>query len=602
MKRWLIGAVAAATMLGGCGIPDETPAAPIGPGPSFGTSAGDVAAPPIPKREDADKPATLVLDYLQAAAGDPDDAVARAKAFLAPKAVGAFKPQPGIHVVALVGDPLNNPGSGEVSVPVRQVGTLNGNGILDPSTDSRLAEYRFVVERVRGQAGLFIAKPPPMLLLSVDALNNYYDLRTIYFWNVERTALVPDVRYMPKSVPPEQRPTEVINWLVEGPSTWLADAVEPLPDGTQPIGNVPAVSNDTLQISLSAQALGNPDDGVALDRLRQQLMWSLLPDLPRFLELKIGHAAPRRWDQNDYLSSNASYRLAEEPERFVVFNGQIRRLKNSAYAGEPVPVLAPTANRNIKYAALGSSDARTYAAVVVNDGAKTTLQVAGAHTGDQAPLRKVTVPGSPGQPVWAVTPEEPPGGAIGLITAGGRLYRFSPAGGSAQEIDWPGTGPPAVTAVAVAPDAHRIALVVGGHLYLSVLSTGGDGLQLGAPQEIPTPMKRVTAVDWSSEGWLVIAGTRADTSRVAILDITIDGALATYRLKDLGTEEVSHLTAYPASPLDSGRQTSGSVAYVAAGAAYDALADPTRITATDLAQPVTNTPAGATPTSPLFLH
>jgi hypothetical protein len=412
---------------------------------------------------------------------------------------------------------------------------------------------------------------------------------------------VPDVRYMPKSVPPEQRPTEVLNWLTAGPSTWLTDAVEPLPAGTSSIGNVPAVSNDKLQINLGVQGAW-ADDKVVLDRVRQQLMWSLRPNLKRFLELKIGHKVVGDWDQTDFLSSNASYRLAEEPERFVVFNGQIRRLKSSAYASDAVPVLAPSANRNIKYAALSSTDSHTYAAVVVDDGGKVTLQVAGVHNGDQAPLRKVDLNGTLGHPVWAVTPEEPPGGATGLITASGRLYRFTAGGGRAQVIDWPGGGPPSISAVAVPPDAHRIALVVGGRLYLSVLSTGGDGLQLGATQEIPTPMSQVTAVDWSSEGWLVVGGTREDTGRVAIVDMTIDGALTSYRLKDLGTEQISYLTSYPASPVENGRETSDSVAYVAGDAAYDALADATRITATDLAQPVANPPSGAVPTAPLFLH
>ena len=602
MRRLVIGALAAAMALGGCGIPDDTPAVPIGAGPSFGTSAGGEAAPPLPRREAADKPAQLVLDYLQAAAGDPDGALARVKAFLSPRAAAAFKPPLGVHVVAMVGDPLNNPGSDDVSVRVRQVGTLGNNGILDPSTDSTLAEYRFVVQRVREQSGLFVTEPPPMMLLSVDALQRYYDLRTIYFWNAEHTALVPDVRYMPKSVPPEQRPTEVLTWLIAGPSTWLTDdAVEPLPAGTASIGNVPAVSNEKLQINLSVQGAW-ADDKNAVDRIRQQLMWSLRPYLPRFLELKIGHKVVGDWDQTDFLSSNASYRLADQPERFAVVNGQIRRLKSSAYAGEDVPVLTPAANRNIKYAALSSSDAHTYAAVVVDDGDRTTLQVAGAVNGGQAPLRKVEVPGTLGHPVWAVTPEEPPDGAIGLITAGGRLYRFAPTGGRAQIIDWPGGGPPEISAVAVAPDAHRVALVVGGHLYLSVLSTGGGGVQLGAPQEIPTPMSQVTAVDWSSEGWLVVGGTRKDTVRVAIMDMTIDGALTRYRLKDLGTEQVSYLTSYPARPVPNGRETSGSVAYVAGGAAYDVLADATRITAADLAPPVANPPSGAVPTAPLFLH
>ena len=61
-----------------------------------------------------------------------------------------------------------------------------------------------------GKSGLFVTSAPPVLLLRDTALGAspgtapiYYDQRTIYFWNTERTALVPDIRYMSKSVPPE---------------------------------------------------------------------------------------------------------------------------------------------------------------------------------------------------------------------------------------------------------------------------------------------------------------------------------------------------------------------------------------------------------------
>ena len=215
MRRSLVVTLAAALLLAGCGIPDNTPVLPIGPGPSTGTSSGDEVAPALPRREDTDKPSQLVLNYLKATAGDPDDALVRVKGFLSPAAAAMFKPQqPEVQVIHLVEQPLNNPGSGEVSFKAREVGTLGNNGILDPSTDPTPTEYKFLIAAVAGQAGLFVAKAPPILLLSDDALGSYYDLRTIYFWNTERTALVPDVRYMPRSVPPEQQPTEVLNWLI----------------------------------------------------------------------------------------------------------------------------------------------------------------------------------------------------------------------------------------------------------------------------------------------------------------------------------------------------------------------------------------------------
>jgi hypothetical protein len=599
MRRFAILTMLTALVLGGCGIPDDSSVLVVGPGPSTGVSSGDAASPSLPQREDAASPIQLVKNYLEAAAGSPTDAVARVKGFLSPPTAADFKPQTNVRVIHPVEDPLNNPGSAEVSFKARQVGTLGDNGILEPNIDPGLTDYKFRVEEIKDQRGLFLATAPNMLLLSDEALKTYYELRPIYFWNTEHTVLVPDVRYMPKITPPEQQPTEVLDWLIAGPSAWLSKAVEPLPAGTVPIGNVPAVSNDKLQINLSAQALPTDDNG-ARDRLRRQLMWSLRPNLPRYLELKIAHQVVGDWDQTDFLTSNASYGLSDDPERFVVYEGRIRRLGRSAYPAEPVPVLTAEANRNVLMAALSSSANRTYAAVVVDDRGKRALRVAGVRTGQRAALRTVAVPGAFGHPTWAVTPVEPQSGAIGLIPAGGRLYSFGAGGGAARPITWPGGGGPAISVVAVAPDGHRTALIAGGRLYLTVLVAGGDGLQLAAPVPIGTPLRTLTAVDWSSEGWLVVGGTGPD-NRVAIMDITIDGLQVSHRLSNLGTEKISYLTAYPASPV-SGRHTSDSVAYVAGGGAYDALTQATKITAGDLVNPPANPPAGVVPTEPLFLR
>jgi hypothetical protein len=599
MRRFAVAALLAALVLSGCGIPDNSPVLSVAPGPSTGTSSGDAVSPSRPRREDAATPSRLVLNYLEVAAGSPVDAPARVKGFLSPPAARGFKPHPGVRVVHPIEDPLNNPGSDEVSFRARQVGTLDDNGILTPSTDSAVTRYQFRVEELVGQRGLFLAKVPAMLLLTDDALASYYELRTIYFWNTDHTTLVPDVRYMAKSTPAEQQPTEVLTWLIAGPSPWLAGAVEPLPEGTSSIGNVPAVSNDKLQINLNAQALP-PEDNTALDRLRKQLMWSLRVNLPRYLELRIAHQVKGDWDQNNFLSSNAAYSLVDNPERFVVYEGRIRRLSRSPYPAEPVPVLPAEANRNVVMAALSSSDRRAYAAVVVNEGGRQVLRVAAAPTGERAALRTVTVPGALGYPVWAVTPVEPQGGAIGLIPAGGRLYSFSANGGAARPIAWPGPGQAAISVIAVAPDGRRAALVAGGRLYLTVLVPGGDGLQLAPPMEVRTPMNPLTAVDWSSEGWLVVGGT-GPGNRVAITDITLDGARTSSRLEDLGTERISYLTAYPVNPVG-GQQHSDSVAYAAGNGAYDALTEATKITARDLVNPPANQPTGVAPTAPLFLR
>ncbi|RZU52200.1 hypothetical protein EV385_4044 [Krasilnikovia cinnamomea] len=600
LRLLLAGAVLAALGLGGCGIPDNSSVLPIGPGPTTGTSSGNDVPPTRNDREATLDKAQFVQYYLQAAAGVFDDAPNRVRRFLPPPTAAAFKPSPDIHVVRQIEKPLVNPGSDNVTVKVQQVGVLGRNGILDPTPNEPVVEHHLVVGTVAGQSGLFMRKAPPQLLISDEAFTNFYVQRTIYFWNTERTGLVPDVRYMPLSVPSEQQPTEILRWLSAGPAPWLAEAVDPLPDGTTAIGNVPAVSNDKLQINLSDQGMSQEDSRV-LDRLRRQLMWSLRPNLPRVLELRIGHSDPIDYTDMDYLASNFAYRLTDRPERFVVFDGRIRRLSGSAGATEPVPVLTPADNRNVRDAAISTSSSDAYAAVVVGEaGGKQSLKVGTGRIGGQAPLRRVTLPGSLGHPAWAVTPDQRSGTAFGLIPAGGALYGFTAAGGPARRIDVSVDAGP-VKAVAIAPDAHRVAFVAGGRLYVTVLATSGDTVQLSAPRQIRTPLREVTAVDWSGEGWLSVAGVRAATKRVAIMDVSVDGVLEYDRLQDLGTEAVSHLTAYPANPA-TGRVTSNSVSYVQGGVAYDALFEAVKITVANLAEPVQNPPAGVAPTAPFFLN
>jgi hypothetical protein len=605
VRRLLAGSLAAALLLGGCGIPDSTPVERVGAGPSTGTSIGEVITPQDRSgREATSDPAAFVRNYLEAAAGAPKDALEQVKEFLNPLDAATFKPTTARRVIHLVESPLVNPGSDKVTLVAETVGTLGDNGILSPVSDGAEIEYELTVSAISGKTGLFVTKPPQVLLLSDTALNKFYERRTLYFWNLEHTGLVPDMRYLSRETPPEQRPNEIIKWLVDGPADWLEGAVERLPEDTQVVGNVPAPSNDKLQVNLTGQAVQPPDDPAALDRLRRQLMWSLRPDLPGTLALKVGSQEQSDYAGTDYLTSNPAYALQPAPERFLIYNGQVRRMSNYPNATESLPVLRPEANREVKAAAFAGAGSRRFAALVVAAGGRSELRVGAAQAGEQADLARIGLPGgSTGQPVWAITSADPHTPGIGLIAVGGKLYSFASDGSAVSAVDGPAPSG-GITAVAVAPDGRRLALVAAGKLYVGALSTGGDGLQLLLPRPILTPeLREVSAADWSSETGLTIAGTRVDRNRVSIVDVRIDGTQdVTTRLDDIGTAVVSYLAAYPVGPT-SGARYSANVAYVANGAAFDVPAGgPVRITVGDLADPVPDPPAGIVPTAPFFLR
>ena len=600
----LIATFVAVLIAGGCGIPDDSGVTVVKTGPASGVSVGDAdQAPAQPARASTNSPVELANFYLNAAAGDADTALDRVKSFMSPELAANFKPgnTDGVKVVRQVRQPLiNNPGDPTVTVDVKEIGSLSSNGVFIPSADPAPARYDLKIDHIEGKEGLYVLQAPPVLMITDTALDTYYVQRTIYWWNLEYTGLVPDVRYMPLSLPSVQQPTEVLTWLTAGPADGLGNYVAPLPQNTSMAENVPAMRDGTLQISLNAPGL-KPNDGQALDRLRRQLQWSLRPLEPQTLELTIGRQEPISFTNEEYLTSNPSYQLADRPERFTIYNGIIRRLKDTPHAADPVPVLKPEANKNITAAAMSVSASHTFAAVLTGSGKNERLRVGAAPLGEQADLKVVGgLSGTLGRPVWATTPDGDPSKAVGLITANGQLYSFRVNGTTAQRVAWPGT-PSEVSAVSIAPDGHRVALVAGGRLYRAMIDYSGDAPALSTPQQLlPPTFTKVTAVAWSGESYLAVAGAWGD-GRYAVHDVTIDGALELRGsgLQDIGTSPVTYLTAYPSNPTQAA--SSGYESYEAGDRAWDVVGDPSPVNVEDLAEPTPGAKAGAATTDPFFL-
>ncbi|MCO8272972.1 LpqB family beta-propeller domain-containing protein [Actinoplanes sp. TRM 88003] len=603
MRRLLCTAVVLGAMLaGGCGIPAESDVTILGEGPPSGVSVDDDGSPPVQyARTDTNDLEEFADNYLEAAAGDAETALNRVKAFQAPDLAARFPTGNDIKVIRETERPLYSPGDSEITFIVQVVGTLKANGVLQPADGaSSGTRYKLRIGSVSGQEGLFVLDAPQAMLMTDQTLNSFYQRRTIYWWNNENTGLVPDLRYMPRSVPTVQQPTTILGWLTGAPAPWLSDAVNSLPTGTQAADNVPAITNDTLEIRLNDKAVPPGADPGVLDRLRRQLQWSMQP-VPRVISIAVGHNEPVRVENGEFFDSNLAYNLTDDPERFAILGGGIRRLKGSPRADDELPVIKPAANRNIASAAISASATRAYAAVVTGPAGQRRLRVADAPLGEQADLTEVVgLGGSLGTPVWAQLPS---GGedtqAIGLITQGGQVYSFAGAGSRAQRVEWQGNPGP-VSALAVAPDGHRVAVVSEGRLYRAALSTSGDGITLGVPEQVlPPSLQAVTAVAWSSEDYLVVAGARRD-GRYAVLDVTVDGGLSTVRLDDIGAERVTFLSAYPSNPV-TGTERSSSESYMAGGEAFDVLSAPDKITTEHLAGPPVPPGSDAKPTAPFFL-
>jgi hypothetical protein len=109
-------------------------------------------------------------------------------------------------------------------------------------------------------------------------------------------------------------------------------------------------------------------------------------------------------------------------------------------------------------------------------------------------------------------------------------------------------------------------------------------------------------VAWSSEGSVVVSGVRVDTGRVAIADVSIDGAQSTFRLRDIGTDQITQLAAYPINPITKTQVSEAVVAYVARGDAWNAPGYTAKIKTSEFAGGVSSPSASASHiTAPFFL-
>jgi hypothetical protein len=599
----LLGALGVVVLLGaGCGIPAASDVRVDGKG-GAATEAGVISRGSEPPTRTASGSVNeaFVRNFLSAAAGEPDRAYERVKAFVAPEDKIRLQDKKGSEVALNVVRlreavyTLNSDSTTTVKITVQQIGLLRANGTLAPPVATE-TEYEFGLRSAAfnngandERAGLYIINPPNVLLLSDAALRQYYQDETIYFWSSDRTRLVPDQRYRPQAVPDERRVNEVVKWLVGGPSDWLRPGVVGLPDRTELINNATG-GNGQWEVNLDMSG----DDRNGIDQLITQIAWSL-GDLTGKLELKIRNNAQPVVDLSERRDSQVLYPHTASPQRFGVYDGAIHPLD---FDGEPsgaVP-LAPGVNRNVVSASLGlAKDRRILAAMVVTGTGKNRFRVAVGTGADPVSVlsRSSAEYSWISRPVWLRTVDSRP--SLGLVVADGQLYRFDEmARMYPVPLNLPST---TVTAVAAALDGQRVALVAGGRLYVAAVNLDGGGVSIGPPRQLVTSLTGLTAVDWAREDQLVVAGS---AGQPAIYEISVDGALETPLRTDLGAK-VTHLTAYPTNR--SVRVPSGAYMYEANGVAY--RSSPFERIEPDRVRGIAPVPTGvrpSNPSAPFFLY
>ncbi|HEX5742240.1 MAG TPA: GerMN domain-containing protein [Pilimelia sp.] len=511
-RRGTAALLAAAVALAGCGVPGSSDVVVLERVDESRLPAGDDSTVEPPGRGATTDPLEFARNFLAAAAGDPAQALRRQRAF-GSDALQRWQPPGTVHIVDLEGRPAVNRGVADikVNISVTHLGVLGEDGTVQPVV-RRSAEYTLTL--VAREGSLYVTDAPPVLLLPSEDFSRYFEQRVLYYWTVDGGHLVPDVRYVSRrDVPRGQRPTQLVRWLLRGPSPLLTPVVRALPRDADLVGNV-LTANNRWTVNLTRAPAAE------IGQIATQLRWTLAEGTGPVpgLTLQVDRDRVSN-DDSRYLDANEAYRGQEEPARLCVLGGRVQQIDAPGAGGVTVPALPATYRGVLQAAYQQVGTHRTYAVLVRDLGRG--LRTVDVATGDGNQFARPLPTGlrlrDAGQPVWIPTRE------VGLVPSAGVLLAVRPGARGRELVRGV---PPGVTAVAVPPDGRRIAMVAAGVLWVGALVADGTTVSVVGRVRLPvSDLSGLTAVAWIEQTRLAVAGRSNRLGQMQLWGVTVDGAV-----------------------------------------------------------------------------
>jgi hypothetical protein len=486
-------------------------------------------------------PEQLVRGFLDAAVSS-DDRHGIARSFLTPTAARTWEDDETVQVFRL--GPVTAVGRDVVRVTGTMVGSVGVDGSFTPAGGVLNLTYHVV--EIDGSWR--IANPPPGLMLTYNYFSLVYVPYSVYFLTPDGSRLVPDLRYLEKSLGNARR-SRLVRLLLGGPSDWLTPGVRTsVPPGTRLRGNV-VQDGDVFVVDLTGEA----ELASLLDRgrLSAQLVWTLRQfpitgvriqvegrplDVPGVGELQ----ETEQW---------AGYNPAA-PERgtsaYYVSGGAVRLLRGSE---DIAPIALGGAQGKTGVISAGASVDNSRLAVVKaapGGGQELLLGPLAGPLVSRLRARQISRPtwGSSSDRVLVVLD----GTALATVSVDGEL---TPA--KAQIPRGHSAGREQIVAVRLAPDGVRAAMVVGSgegaRLLTGVLVADAVGSSVLNLRSVVTDVAGMTDVGWAKETGLFTIG-RSANGEIQPWDISSDGAIRTgVSRSDLPTQGVSWIAASPAEQV-----------------------------------------------------
>jgi hypothetical protein len=542
-----------ALVLGACGVPSSGP--PVIDGNASGGGAGLGVTPMrLPDGPaGASLPTDLVTGYLSAIAGqtEPDSATAKGalKAFMTDAEARRWRASTTVQVLHQIGDLRETPDQNETQVDgsFQVLGLLSlSDGTLE-SLPAGMKTRLNLTFHVTGQ----LSGPPPDggnasawrfsdapdgVYISDAALVKYYAAHSVYFWDTSDKILVPELRYIPQTISEIQAETQVVDWVLAGPSNALSGATKRLVNTTLVDPQV-QVEDDRIIVDLAPTANFTPDEQRLLGN---QLRWSLLGMGPKTgtidpppVDIYVDRQEQMLVDDEAKLrqANPVSQRQIPVTEFAINRNGVVRTID-----GSEAPVLTSRYNTNVRIAAVNSNQT---AAALVRPASGGGMELWVRRTADKAhDFVRVLTAKSIARPVWMPQPA----GALALVVDG--KLTFLDARNNRVPAQISGIGP--IKAISVSPEGRRIALVTDdGGLYTTALTWSSVPVLQAARALHPWYKQaavRADAVAWSKTDQLAVGGQW--NGRNQLFEVNSDGSNTT-TLSEPFQLPITQVAAYP---------------------------------------------------------
>ena len=433
------------------------------------------------------------------------------------------------------------PSDQETTVQVTgvQQATLTGSGqyLTSQSAESPRITYEFRLIKINNQWRIDhlcevgsrprTCTPTSQLLLTTEELERAYQQRNLYFLDPTGQTLVPDPVFVPQNDTNSDLATELLNGLFKDPQGWLSGAAQTaFPAGTRPLGQV-KINGPVATVDLGMPAAAARS--VRRVQLAAQLVWTLTsssfgPSAIESVELQI-NGQTLALNGSQYQLPKMYDTWLSQPQTagpyFVSQNGPVRVVTGVARAGSGGPL--PTR--------LVPGQAGTLAVPALS-----TVAVAPS----QAELAGIA---AHGQTVFTgalganavLTPKRPGGTCTSLswdrngdlwVAAGSSVWMLTPGTGSTVQV---GLGLPAgeeVTAIRVAPDGVRVAMIVkkpdgSAQLLLAAITHADNGAtaSIGPTVAIGAGVPDPEALTWYDADHLVVLERTAAGAQLAVIPL-----------------------------------------------------------------------------------